>query len=317
MTTTLDQILAHMSPPAGVPCAWVLFVHPEIPWRLVLLFRHSDEPHVWGLPGGPIFDGETPEAAAQRWAEAQTGMACGTFSQSFDVTGGRVFVAPVDGMTRLEVEKACNGETFWMDHDTVLTSFSPTGDPTPYEMASYERSIRAGITVPAPTRRTPPIHPVARAALERVDDLILQPLTEEDTMATRSEFIAAQAKADRVAHAYGDAAPAPMTGETLMAYRARLASVYQKFSRSFKDSDLHRIGDPSAMSGIEDTIYNDAMTEARHPTAASLRPGELRAVKTPDASGRMITKYFGESSACWDQFNPPIRYVTKIMTGGR
>jgi hypothetical protein len=296
VSTALDQILERTSRLAGAPSAWVLYVHPEkkvawapqpeTPWRKILLRGHG--PNLWGLPGGPISEDESAEQAARGWAETQTGMACGVFSQSFDVGNDRVFVAPVLGRTPLELLLACNAETFWIGHDTVLGDF-------PQEV----------------------IHSAARAACERTDDLILQPLTEENTMATRSEFIAAQAKADRVANAYGDAAPAPMTGETLMAYRARLASVYQKFSKSFKDSDLHRIGDPSAMAGIEDTIYNDAMAEARHPTAASLAPGQLRAITTMDASNRPVTRYHGDIAAFMDQFNPPHRYITRFNTPGR
>ena len=135
--------------------------------------------------------------------------------------------------------------------------------------------------------------------------------------ASRSDFAAAQIKANRVANAYGDAAPAPLAGERLLDYRARLASMYQKYSGAFKNSDLHKIGDASAMTGIEDAIYNDALSEARHPTSASLAPGQLRAITTLDAANRPITRYYGESSACWDQFNPPHRYITRFNTPGR
>jgi hypothetical protein len=295
VTTTLDQILAHMSPPAGVPCAWVLYVHPEkkvawapqpgIPWRKILLRGHG--PNLWGLPGGPISDDESAEQAARGWAETQTGMACGVLSQSFDVGNDRVFVAPVLGRTPLELLKACDAESFWIGADTVISDF-------PAEV----------------------IHSAARAACERTDDLILQ-LTEEPTMSSQSDFAAAQIKANRVANAYGDSAPAPLAGERLLDYRARLASMYQKYSKSFKDSNLSKIGDASAMAGIEDAIYNDAMSEATHPTAASLKPGQLRAVGTQDASGRTITKYYGDIAAFMDQFNPPFRYVTRINTPGR
>jgi 8-oxo-dGTP pyrophosphatase MutT (NUDIX family) len=296
VTAVLDQILEHISRPAGVPCAWVLYVHPEtksawapqpeIPWRKILLRQHSEDPMVWGLPGGPIFDGETPEAAAQRWAEAQAGMSCGVFSQSFDVGNDRVFVAPVLGRTPLELLKACNAETFWIGH-TVVSDF-------PAEV----------------------IHSAARAACERTDDLILQP-TEEPTMSSQSDFTAAQVKANKVAQAYGDAAPSPMTGERLLDYRARLATQYKRFSKAFQNADLHKIGDASAMSGIEDAIYLDALAEARHPTAASLAPGQLRAITTMDASNRPITRYHGDISAFMDQFNPPHRYITRFNTSGR
>jgi hypothetical protein len=134
---------------------------------------------------------------------------------------------------------------------------------------------------------------------------------------TRADFTSAQVKANRVANAYGDSAPAPLAGERLLDYRARLASMYQKYSGAFKNSDLHKIGDASAMSGIEDAIYNDAMSEARHPTAASLAPGQLRAITTLDASNRPVTRYHGDIAAFMDQFNPPFRYVRRLNTPGR
>jgi hypothetical protein len=179
------------------------------------------------------------------------------------------------------------------------------------------------------------VHPNVPAAIRRLEgstilDQILARLgayssssnsTGDTSMGTsttsRSDFAAAQIKADRVANAYGDSAPPPLAGERLLDYRARLASMYQKYSKPFKNSDLRKIGDPTAMSGIEDTIYNDAMAEARHPTAASLRPGELRAIVTIDAANRPITHYIGDQNACWNQFNPPIRYVTRIMAPNR
>jgi hypothetical protein len=135
--------------------------------------------------------------------------------------------------------------------------------------------------------------------------------------ASRSDFAAAQIKANRVANAYGDSAPPPLAGESLLDYRARLASVYKKFSKAFQNSDLQKIGDPSAMSGIEDAIYLDALAEARHPTAASLAPGQLRAITTMDASNRPITRYVGSAGACWDQFNPPYRYVRGFNVAGK
>jgi hypothetical protein len=174
-------------------------------------------------------------------------------------------------------------------------------------------------------------HPDVPPALRRFDGPILDQILARigaasnstgdfqmgTATASRSDFAAAQIKANRVANAYGDSAPAPLVGESLLDYRARLASMYKKYSGAFKNSDLHKIGDPSAMTGIEDTIYNDAMSEARHPTAASLAPGQLRAITTMDASNRPITRYYGESSACWDQFNAPYRYVRGFNVAGK
>jgi hypothetical protein len=298
VSAVLDQILERASRLAGTPCAWVLYVHPEkkvawapqptIPWRKILLRQHGQE--LWGLPGGPISDGEAADDAARRWAESQTGMACGAFSEVFDVTDGRVFVAPVLGRTPLELLHACNAETFWIGHDTILGDF-PKGV----------------------------IHPAAIAACERCDDLILQPLTQENIMSSRSEFIEAQSRATRLLQAFGDSAGASpfLQGESLLQYRARLAAKFQKYAPKFKDANLSRITCPHAFAGIENEIYNDAAAEAAHPTSASLRPGELRYITTMDAANRPITRAVGGDGSCWDQFNAPYKLVRRFNTSGR
>jgi hypothetical protein len=94
-----------------------------------------------------------------------------------------------------------------------------------------------------------------------------------------------------------------------------LLSRYQKYSKQFKDADLAKIGDETAFTAIEDSIYADAMHEARHPTT-SLRPGELRPVIIKDGAGREMRGYAGHDGACWDRFNPPIRHVRRILTPG-
>jgi hypothetical protein len=128
------------------------------------------------------------------------------------------------------------------------------------------------------------------------------------------EFRQAQAKADSVFRAIGDSAGAPpfMSGERLLDYRCRLLAPLQKFSAQFKSSNLYRVGDPTALSAIEDSIYNDAMTALRDPR--NYGPGELRAIKRQDATGRELTSYVGHEGSCWDQFNQQPRYVTKFNT---
>jgi hypothetical protein len=134
--------------------------------------------------------------------------------------------------------------------------------------------------------------------------------------ATRADFIEAQTKADRVAHAFGDSAPAPLAGERLHDYRVRLVAPYLKFSKQFKGADLGKVRDASAFNAVESQVYNDAAGEATHPTAASLRPGELRYITTMDAANRPITRSVGNTSACWDQFNAPYKFVRRFNTPG-
>jgi hypothetical protein len=134
-------------------------------------------------------------------------------------------------------------------------------------------------------------------------------------MEDRSQFTAAQAKADRVAQMYGDSAPGPLNGEGLQDYRCRLARTFQSHSKQFKGADLSKIGDSHALGAIEDSIYADAMGALHDPS--SYKPGQLRAIVSADASGRPITKYVGHAGACWDRFNAPIRHVTRIGAPGR
>jgi hypothetical protein len=129
----------------------------------------------------------------------------------------------------------------------------------------------------------------------------------------RSEFVAAQSRADSAYRAIGDAAGAPpfMNSERLHGYRCRLLKPLQPRSTKFKDSDLTKIHDPSAFDAIEAQVYADA-------AGASMRnEGPLHAVTTLDAAGRPITKYFGSAGSCWDRFNPPIKYIRRFNTSGR
>lgn len=130
-------------------------------------------------------------------------------------------------------------------------------------------------------------------------------------------FTAAFEKAHKVAKAFGDSTDSLLpvsNSELLIHYRGRLASKYQRYSKQFKDADLSRILDAAAMTGVEDSIFADAMRAVNDP--ANYKPGELRALHTRDPSGREITKYVGHEGACWAQFAPPIRHVRRILTPG-
>jgi hypothetical protein len=129
----------------------------------------------------------------------------------------------------------------------------------------------------------------------------------------RSEFVAAQSRADSAYRAIGDAAGAPpfMNSERLHGYRCRLLKPLQALSTKFKNSDLTRVIDPSAFDAIEAQIFADAAT------ATLKNEGPLHAVSTPDAAGRMITKYYGAPGSCWEKFNPPLRHVLRFNTAGR
>ena len=301
----LDRALESASRLAARPSAWVLFTaseRPAISRRKVLLRRHSADPEFWGLPGGTVADDETAEQAARRWAEGQTGLRCGAFSGSIDAAGDRTFISQIY-MAPLDLLRATNAETCWTHPDFALSC--------------------------------PPLrHPAARAALESIFTITVY---GDSSMATtldqlqrqvdalkrqigppvgdRRDFIRAQEQADPAYRAYGDSAPLPLAGETELDYRKRMLAPYVKFSKRWRGKDLQALANSSVLAEIEAEVYADAMAEAIHPT--SFRPGQLRPVCQPDASGRMITRYIGDPNACWDQFNPPLRHVRRFCTPGR
>jgi hypothetical protein len=290
-SAALDLVLERSARFAGGPFAWVMLVslepkvtwapQPEIPWRKVLLRQHSNDPQLWGLPGGPICTGETAEQAACRWLQEQV-PAFG--DRDLSPIGDGVFLASAPPMST-EVLRAIPPKSFWAPEDLALSS----------EV----------------------LHPTARATLERTDDVMFfRPTTQERTM-DKSAFTAAQSRADRVLRAFGDEAPPAVAGETLLEYRKRLLRPLQKFSPKLKAADLSKISDVNAFEYFEDGILADAAAEAAQPTAASLRPGELREIRTPDQSGRVITRYIAaDPGACWDRFHGPIRYLQRFLVPG-
>jgi hypothetical protein len=149
------------------------------------------------------------------------------------------------------------------------------------------------------------------AELQRQIDALKRQIGPEMCHEMRSEYAKAQGRAEPAYRAIADSAPAPLVDERLHDYRVRLLKPHQKHSKPFQSADLSKIRDESAFNAIEAQVYADA-------AKASMRnEGPLHAVTTMDASNRPVTKYFGSDGSCWDQFNPPFRYVTRINTPGR
>lgn len=127
----------------------------------------------------------------------------------------------------------------------------------------------------------------------------------------------AQGEADRVHAAFGDAAPRPLQGENLLAYRKRLATGLKKHSPTWKDVDLLKLDD-GMLKIAETQIRVDAMTAARNPV--DLPGDELREIVTADTTGRRISTFMGQPRAWLQNFAPNRRRITGIRTnfnGGR
>ena len=126
--------------------------------------------------------------------------------------------------------------------------------------------------------------------LETQLDILRRPRTTAEL----DELSAAQSRADHVAAQFGTTAPPPVPGEAPSSYRRRLLSKFQQHSEPFKDARLD--GLPAEVLGaVEERIFADAVAAAKDP--ASYKPGELRAIQEPDASGRVITRYVGDAHA--------------------
>ena len=150
--------------------------------------------------------------------------------------------------------------------------------------------------------------PEIEAIAKRVDALeqSTKPMPEEEA----AKMADAQAKADSVYSAFGESAPRPMMGESLLAYKKRLAAKLQPHSARAKAVNIGAIADASVLAMVEETIYADALEVAGKP--AEIPAGTLREVSRQDATGRKITEFQGDVSAWTAPFKAQTRYLHQI-----
>jgi hypothetical protein len=130
----------------------------------------------------------------------------------------------------------------------------------------------------------------------------------------RSAMADAQARADDVYSAWGRQAPHWLSGETLQAYRVRLAREMQPHSKAWKDTDIAAMAKmdfDKAFVNVEGAIYADAAALARSPS--SVAPGTLRkAIRHDREMNRNIIEYHGSPSVWMRAFMQPGRAVTRF-----
>lgn len=143
---------------------------------------------------------------------------------------------------------------------------------------------------------------------QRLKDLEARSAPVSDDL--RLKFADSQARADSVFQQFGKFAPRPLDGESLLAYRRRLAHALQPFSDRWKDVNLVALADEAAFGIMEGQVYADAAHAANHPT--DLKPGQLREIVRVDPSTgtRMITFVGGQTFIAG--LKRPPRYVSKI-----
>jgi 8-oxo-dGTP pyrophosphatase MutT (NUDIX family) len=121
-----------------------------------------------------------------------------------------------------------------------------------------------------------------------------------------------QAKADSVFQAFSQKAPRPLEGETVLAYRRRLATTLKDHSHTWKGVDLTAFADANAFGVAEQQIYADAMTAARNPVG--LPDGELREIVSTDETGRRIVSFHGQPRSWMASFSAPRGRLVNIST---
>jgi 8-oxo-dGTP pyrophosphatase MutT (NUDIX family) len=127
----------------------------------------------------------------------------------------------------------------------------------------------------------------------------LAALTTPLSASDRDQLSAAQARWDSVAQMFGETAPAPLNGETPIAYRQRLAAKYQKHSASFKGIRFDSL-DSDSFSAVEERIRMDAQEYAKSPAVSP--SGKLIPIIRRDEAGRQITEYSGDMDAWLGHF---------------
>lgn len=122
-----------------------------------------------------------------------------------------------------------------------------------------------------------------------------------------------QARADSVYAAFGDSAPRPLMGESILAYRTRLARKLQPHSKAWAGVNLSAISDSAAIAVAETQIYADAAAAARTPV--DLPNGQMQEIVTTDATGRRISTFRGSPKAWMSEFSAPPQQLVKINKG--
>jgi len=129
----------------------------------------------------------------------------------------------------------------------------------------------------------------------------------------QERFAAAQQRADDVYTLFDNRAPAPLVGESLAAYRVRLARPMLQHSKAWKDADLTELAQTKgpAFDNAEQAIYADAATVGRHPGD----PGSAQLRKhvriDPDTGQRMV-EWFGSPKAWMSPMMNPFQVATRL-----
>jgi hypothetical protein len=155
------------------------------------------------------------------------------------------------------------------------------------------------------------------AAVEPLQRQIAE-LTRATATPSREEADAmadAQVRCDSVAQLFGEAAPRPLAGESLLAFRKRLVKPFVPRSPTWAGAaEAIPVMAQDAFDVAERQIYAEAAIAAKRPT--HLPPGTLQMiVKTDPETGQKFREFTGDPEACWGRFKSPTRMLKDGMNG--
>lgn len=142
----------------------------------------------------------------------------------------------------------------------------------------------------------------------RMDALESAVAPKPRTDAEESEMADEQSRMDAVYSAFGKRAPAPLPGEMVNRYRARLANGLKSHSKTWGAVDLSGLSN-DALKIAAEQIRNDAAVAAASPTVEA---GQLIARTETSASGHRITRFIGTYEAANSQFKRRMHRVTSF-----
>jgi hypothetical protein len=138
-------------------------------------------------------------------------------------------------------------------------------------------------------------------------EALLKPKSDDEHAA----FADAQSRADAVFNGFGQRAPRPLEGETIIDYRKRLATKLKGYSTAWKSVKFSQLPE-EAFTIAEGQVYADAISAATNPT--DLEAGELRQVtKTDPTTGVRTIVFYGKESFV-KQMGRPGRRVKSFRT---
>ena len=124
-----------------------------------------------------------------------------------------------------------------------------------------------------------------------------------DNAQEKEELLEAQGRADAVEQVYGDSAPRPLNGDSVLDYEKRMVQKHLSRSPRWKNSDIKKIADAATFQVIRDDVYADSIAAAK--SCVGMPSGTLREIIKNGVGGRKVHEFHGSPCAWTNEFKSP------------